>query len=78
MKTAKLAWVMQRLLDHGLRQFKCATTRELEVLCQLFRDGRTAKHSRERAHQRDANLNRRKKAIRIFGQLDRRAGALVA
>jgi D-serine deaminase-like pyridoxal phosphate-dependent protein len=34
-KTAKLAWVMQRLLDHGLRQFKCATTRELAVLCQL-------------------------------------------
>jgi D-serine deaminase-like pyridoxal phosphate-dependent protein len=34
-KTAKLAWVMRRLLDHGLRQFKCATTRELEVLCQL-------------------------------------------
>lgn len=34
-KTAKLAWVMQRLLDHGLRQFKCATTRELQVLCQL-------------------------------------------
>ncbi len=34
-KTAKLAWVMQRLLDHGLRRFKCATTRELEVLCRL-------------------------------------------
>lgn len=34
-KTAKLAWVMRRLLDHGLRQFKCATTRELAVLCEL-------------------------------------------
>ncbi len=34
-KTAKLAWVMQRQLDHGLRQFKCATTRELAVLCRL-------------------------------------------
>lgn len=34
-KTAKLAWVMQRMLDHGLRQFKCATTRELDVLCRL-------------------------------------------
>jgi D-serine deaminase-like pyridoxal phosphate-dependent protein len=34
-KTAKRAWVMRRLLDHDLRQFKCATTRELEVLCQL-------------------------------------------
>jgi D-serine deaminase-like pyridoxal phosphate-dependent protein len=34
-KTAKLAWVMQRLLDHGVRHFKCATTRELAVLCQL-------------------------------------------
>jgi D-serine deaminase-like pyridoxal phosphate-dependent protein len=34
-KTAKLAWVMRRLLDHGLRQFKCATTRELALLCEL-------------------------------------------
>ncbi|MBX0326559.1 alanine racemase [Oscillochloris sp. ZM17-4] len=34
-KTAKLAWVMQRMLDHGIRQFKCATTRELETLCAL-------------------------------------------
>jgi D-serine deaminase-like pyridoxal phosphate-dependent protein len=34
-KTAKLAWVMRRMLDHGLRQFKCATTRELETLCAL-------------------------------------------
>jgi D-serine deaminase-like pyridoxal phosphate-dependent protein len=32
-KTAKLAWVMQRLLDHGVRHFKCATTRELKALC---------------------------------------------
>lgn len=34
-KTAKLAWTMQRLLDHGLTSFKCATPRELEVLCEL-------------------------------------------
>lgn len=34
-KTAKLAWTMQRLLDHGLQAFKCATTRELDLLCQL-------------------------------------------
>lgn len=34
-KTAKLAWVMGRLLDQGVRQFKCATTRELAVLCAL-------------------------------------------
>ncbi len=34
-KTAKLAWVMRRMLDHGVRQFKCATTRELETLCAL-------------------------------------------
>lgn len=34
-KTAKLAWVMRRLLDHGVRQFKCATTGELAVLCAL-------------------------------------------
>jgi D-serine deaminase-like pyridoxal phosphate-dependent protein len=34
-KTAKLAWTMQRLLDHGLTSLKCATPRELEVLCGL-------------------------------------------
>jgi len=34
-KTAKLGWVMQRLLDHGIRQFKCATTLELATLCAL-------------------------------------------
>lgn len=34
-KTAKLAWVMQRLLDHGIRQFKCANTRELATLLDL-------------------------------------------
>jgi D-serine deaminase-like pyridoxal phosphate-dependent protein len=34
-KTAKLAWTMQRLLDHGITRYKCATPRELEVLCGL-------------------------------------------
>lgn len=34
-KTAKLAWVMRRMLEHGLRRFKCATTRELATLCEL-------------------------------------------
>lgn len=34
-KTAKLAWVMRRMLAAGIRQFKCATTRELETLCDL-------------------------------------------
>jgi D-serine deaminase-like pyridoxal phosphate-dependent protein len=34
-KTAKLAWTMQRLLDRGVTTFKCATPRELEVLCGL-------------------------------------------
>jgi len=34
-KTAKLAWTMRRLLEHGLASFKCATPRELEVLCEL-------------------------------------------
>jgi D-serine deaminase-like pyridoxal phosphate-dependent protein len=34
-KTAKLAWTMQRLLHHGVTTFKCATPRELEVLCGL-------------------------------------------
>jgi D-serine deaminase-like pyridoxal phosphate-dependent protein len=34
-KTAKLVWAMGRLLAHGVRHFKCATTRELETLCAL-------------------------------------------
>jgi D-serine deaminase-like pyridoxal phosphate-dependent protein len=34
-KTAKLAWVMRRLLDRGVRHFKCATTGELATLCAL-------------------------------------------
>ena len=34
-KTAKLAWTMRRLLEHGITAFKCATPRELEVLCAL-------------------------------------------
>jgi len=34
-KTAKLAWVMRRMLDHGVRHFKCATTAELATLCAL-------------------------------------------
>ncbi len=34
-KTAKLGYVMQRLLDYGVRHFKCATTLELATLCDL-------------------------------------------
>lgn len=34
-KTAKLAWVMRRLLERGVRHFKCATTGELAALCAL-------------------------------------------
>jgi D-serine deaminase-like pyridoxal phosphate-dependent protein len=34
-KTAKLAWAMRRLLERGVRQFKCATTLELETLLAL-------------------------------------------
>jgi D-serine deaminase-like pyridoxal phosphate-dependent protein len=34
-KTAKLAWTMSRMLAHGVRQFKCATSLELETLCAL-------------------------------------------
>lgn len=34
-KTAKLAWSMARLLAHGIRHFKCATTLELATLCAL-------------------------------------------
>jgi D-serine deaminase-like pyridoxal phosphate-dependent protein len=37
-KTAKLAWAMQRMLDYGVRQFKCATTLELATLCALGAD----------------------------------------
>ena len=31
-KTAKLAWTIERLLAHGVTAFKCATTRELRAL----------------------------------------------
>jgi D-serine deaminase-like pyridoxal phosphate-dependent protein len=31
-KTAKLAWTIERLLAHGVTAFKCATTRELQAL----------------------------------------------
>src|SRR5262245_19949070 len=33
-KTAKLGYVMRMLVDAGVRQFKCATSLELGVLCQ--------------------------------------------
>jgi len=33
-KTAKLAFTMQRLVRHGIRQFKCATTLELMTACE--------------------------------------------
>ncbi len=34
-KTAKLAWTMGRLLEHGIRSFKCATTLELATLARV-------------------------------------------
>jgi D-serine deaminase-like pyridoxal phosphate-dependent protein len=33
-KTAKLADTLRRLLDHGVRNFKCATTLELLTACE--------------------------------------------
>src|SRR5262249_32694372 len=33
-KTAKLTSTMQRLVEHGVRQFKCATTLELVTACE--------------------------------------------
>jgi len=33
-KTAKMPWVIRRLLESGVRQFKCATTLELRVACE--------------------------------------------
>jgi D-serine deaminase-like pyridoxal phosphate-dependent protein len=33
-KTAKLGAIIRRLLDHGIRNFKCATTLELLAACQ--------------------------------------------
>ena len=33
-KTAKLAYVMRRLIDSGVRNFKCSTTLELRVACE--------------------------------------------
>jgi D-serine deaminase-like pyridoxal phosphate-dependent protein len=32
-KTAKLAWTMRRYVEHGVTQFKCATTLELATVC---------------------------------------------
>jgi D-serine deaminase-like pyridoxal phosphate-dependent protein len=34
-KTAKLAWTMERLMAHGITSFKCATTLELETLAEV-------------------------------------------
>jgi D-serine deaminase-like pyridoxal phosphate-dependent protein len=34
-KTAKLTFVMQRFLDHGITNFKCSTTLELSTLCEI-------------------------------------------
>lgn len=34
-KTAKLAYVMRRLVDRGVRNFKCSTTLELRVACEV-------------------------------------------
>lgn len=31
-KTTKMAWTIERLLEHGVRRFKCATTLELQML----------------------------------------------
>ena len=34
LKTAKMPWVIRRLIAYGVQHFKCATTRELLVACQ--------------------------------------------
>ena len=34
LKTAKMRWVIERLLHYGVRDFKCATTRELAMACE--------------------------------------------
>jgi len=34
-KTAKLGYTLRRLLEHGIRNFKCSTTLELLAACQL-------------------------------------------
>ena len=34
-KTAKLAFVMRRLMEHGITSFKCSTTLEMSALCQM-------------------------------------------
>ncbi|HEY6332434.1 MAG TPA: D-TA family PLP-dependent enzyme, partial [Blastocatellia bacterium] len=33
-KTAKLGFVMRRMIDHGVRAFKCSTTLELLTICE--------------------------------------------
>ncbi|MFP5264408.1 MAG: alanine racemase [Blastocatellia bacterium] len=37
-KTAKLAFVMRRLLAHGITSFKCSTTLELSAACEMGAD----------------------------------------
>lgn len=34
-KTAKLAFVMRRFLEHGITSFKCSTTLELSAVCEM-------------------------------------------
>ena len=34
LKTAKMPWVIRRLIEYGVSHFKCATTRELLVACE--------------------------------------------
>src|SRR4030095_3371489 len=33
-KTAKLAFMMRRLVEHGIKHFKCSTTLELSTVCE--------------------------------------------
>src|SRR4051794_35198893 len=34
-KTAKLACIMKRFVDHGITNFKCSTTLELATVCEI-------------------------------------------
>ena len=36
LKTTKIPQVWQCLLDAGIRNFKCSTTRELDIFCKLL------------------------------------------
>lgn len=65
-KTAKVPQVQQLLLDAGLRRFKCATSREAAVLCELAEQAGLAIDLLVAMAHRGANLARIAHLARAF------------